>query len=118
VVPSLLIVVGGAAACGGGAYGRPDVTPAASDTLVGTVRSVNYTTETVEVLTGFGSAVRLERVRVAPAVPVRIGGARRPLADLRRGQVVRIVYRETRQGKTAASLEVVTRPARGGRDAR
>jgi hypothetical protein len=88
---------------------------AAQDTLVGTVRSVDYQTNTVEVLTGVGLAITIERVHVDPAVPVTIDGQSRPLADLRRGQVVLVTYRTTEDGKVATSLEVV--PIRGARGA-
>lgn len=77
------------------------------DTLVGAVRSVDYQTNTVEVLTGVGFAIRVERVHVEPPMRVTIEGESRPLADLRRGQVVRVAYRETDDGKVATSVEVV-----------
>lgn len=110
VLPVLVLVELAAQGCGtygAGAATLPAVLPADPDTLVGTVRSVNYNTQTVEVLIGFGAAVSVEPVRVEPTVPVTIGGERRPLAELRRGQVIRVVYRETAAGKVAASLEVV-----------
>jgi hypothetical protein len=84
------------------------------DTLVGTVRSVDYQTSTVELLTGVGLAIRVERVHVEPNVPVTIGGQARPLADLRRGQVLRVEYRETAAGRVVTSLEVVQPPGPGG----
>lgn len=92
----------------------PAAFTAQQDTLVGTVRAVDYDTNTVEVLTGVGFAIRVEHVRVQPDVPVSIEGREVPLADLRRGQIVRVVYRETADGKVAASLEVVARPDAGG----
>lgn len=114
VIP-LLVVFGTFAE--GFAVARPgDVTsfPAAQDTLVGTVRAVDYDTQTVEVLTGVGLAVRVVRVLVYPGVPVSMEGQERPLADLRRGQIVRVVYRVTVEGKVATSLEVVPRTDAGG----
>ena len=94
---------------------RAFAAPAAiQDTLVGTVRVVNYDTNTVEVLTGVGFAIRVEHVRVEPDVPVSVEGREAPLADLRSGQIVRIVYTQTPDGKVAASLEVIARPDAGG----
>jgi hypothetical protein len=85
----------------------PSMTSTAQDTLVGTVRSVNYETNTVELLTGLGFAIRIERVKVEPATSVMIGGEARPLDNLRRGQVVLVEYREAAGGKVAISLKVV-----------
>lgn len=108
-----LLVVFGSLAEGTAALPAGPV-PAVPDTLVGTVRAVDYETETVEVLTGVGMAVWVERVRVYPGVPVTIQGRPRPLTDLRRGQIVRVVYRVTVEGKVAASLEVLPRRDAGG----
>ena len=103
-----------AAAAPDAAFAVPATPAAMQDTLLGTVRAVDYDTQTVEVLTGVGLALRVERVLVQPDVPVSIEGREVPLADLRRGQIVRVVYRETVEGKVAASLEVVARPDAGG----
>lgn len=113
VAPVLAIFL--AAAAPDALRAAPASAVARQDTLVGTVRAVDYDTQTVEVLTGVGMAVRVEHVLVYPDVPVSIEGRRVPLADLRRGQIVRVVYRETVEGKVAASLDVVARPdAEGG----
>lgn len=109
----LLLLVFGTAAGGSTATAQPTAT-AAQDTLVGTVRTVDYRTNVVEVLTGVGFAVWIERVHVAPAMTVMIDGQPHPLADLRRGQVVQVAYRETDEGKVATSLEVVATQGPGG----
>ena len=111
VALSLLLLVGAVAGSSAAAAPFPN---AVQDTLVGTVRFVDYDTHTVEVVTGVGMAVRIERVLVSPAVPVTIEGQSRPLADLRRGQVVLVTYRATADGKVATSLEVVPVRSPGG----
>jgi hypothetical protein len=99
---------------GGQEPAAPPPMPApAADTLVGTMRSVDYRTNTVEILTGVGLAIWIERVHVAPTVIVTIEGRPHPLADLRRGQVLRVAYRRTELGNDAISVDVV--PAGGVR---
>ncbi len=102
-----------------GATAAPTVSPAApatgqaADTLVGTVRSVEEGAG-LEIITGFHLALKVVYLRVGPGTQVEVEGQPAELGDLEPGQVVRVRYEETAEGKLAELIESV-RPAPGGR---
>lgn len=77
---------------------------AVADTLVGTVRGVYPESGVVDVITGTGHAIRVERIRVYETVLVDVDGVLSWLRELERGRIVRVVYRETVEGKVAESI--------------
>lgn len=103
-----LALVAAALAAGTTAMAQQPTAPAAQDTLIGTVRSVDPRSGTIEMITGVGLVLRLYRVQVDEDVPVRIAGRSATLTQLERGQVVRIVYQTTTVGRVAAYVEVIT----------
>lgn len=98
------------------AHGRSSLTApaAAPDTLIATVHSVDADAGVLEVVTGVGLALWIESVRVYPQVPIVVRGTEVRLETLSPGQIVRIVYRDTVEGKVAASVEAAARPSNGG----
>ena len=101
-------------AADGHARPSPLALPTAQDTLIATVHSVDAEAGVLEVVTGVGLALRIERVRVYRQVPIVVQGTEVWLDALAPGQIVRIVYRETAEGKVAESVQVARRPANGG----
>jgi hypothetical protein len=76
---------------------------------------VDTKARTLEVMTGVGHALRLERMKVDPACEISHAGKKAALRDLKRGQVIRIQYRTTPEGKMAQAIETVEIPGGGGK---
>jgi len=83
--------------------------------VTGTVRTVDLTARTLEVITGVGHALRLVQMQVSPEGRISVEGATGQLGDLRRGDVIRVEYRETPQGNVAERIETVRRTSQGER---
>ena len=93
----------------------PPEAPTPADSLTATVRVVDTRARALEVITGVGLALRLERFKVDPASEITHEGKKAALRDLKRGQVVRIQYRTTPEGKVAQAIETVEIPDEGGK---
>lgn len=85
--------------------------------MTGTVRAVDTKARTLDVITGVGHAVRLVRMRVAPACKIEVAGAAAPLGSVKPGHVVRIEYLAAPAGpKTPSGVEaqaIATLPVDG-----
>lgn len=78
-----------------------------------TVGSVDTEERMLKLITGVGHALRTVWIRVPPASRITIAGTAGRLAELRRGDVVRVGYRRTPEGNVATSIETVqTTPTR------
>jgi hypothetical protein len=88
--------------------------PAATDTVSGTIHDVDATAHTLELLTGTGHALRLETMKVAADCEIHADGASASLADLERGQIVRIRYTGADDERLAHAIETIAEEAPGG----
>jgi hypothetical protein len=70
-----------------------------------TVGSVDTEERMLKLMTGVGHALRTVWIRVPPASRITIAGTSGGLAELRRGDVVRVGYRRTPEGNVATSIE-------------
>lgn len=86
--------------------------PAPADSLTATVAAVDTQARTLEVITGVGHALAAVRLEIPPACRIMVGGARRQLADLRPGDIVRIQYRKLGERDVAENIETVELPPR------
>lgn len=111
---AILVLAVGAFAVGASARGPLEPSAGTPDILIGTVRSVDTQAGILEVLTGVGLAVRVERVRVYPTIWILVDGVVSRLGELRPGQIVRIEYRDTVEGKVAGTVETVPLEREGG----
>jgi hypothetical protein len=109
-----LVVLASSAVARGLEPAAPPYASQAADTLVGTVRGVYPDSGYIGVITGTGLAIRLERIGVYEPVVVEVDGVPSPLGALERGRVVRVVYRETVEGKVAQSIATLRVGAEGG----
>ncbi len=89
--------------------------------LTCTVRAVDTETQTLEVLTGVGLAVRLVRMQVAPTCDIRVAGTETELDNLEPGRVVRVRYlltpatEEAPAQRVAVIIETIQFENKGGR---
>jgi hypothetical protein len=79
------------------------------DTVTATVRYVEPPQRTLSAIAGFSLALEVMRFSVATDARVTVAGSPAALGEIRLGDVVRIVYRETPAGLTADAIEVVRR---------
>ncbi|HEU4365229.1 MAG TPA: hypothetical protein VFT13_07160 [Candidatus Krumholzibacteria bacterium] len=81
------------------------------DTMTGTVRTVDVESQTLEIVTGVGHAVRLVRMQVAPDCTFTIPGAASRLASITQGTCVRVEYVAAERGapilRVAVAIEAV-----------
>jgi hypothetical protein len=96
------------------AHGPRAQAPAASDTLTGTVRSINPAGDGMDVISGFHMALKVTYVRLDATTRIEHAGASLRREELKPGAVVRIRYRRTDQGLVAESVEVISEPETGG----
>ncbi len=73
--------------------------------LTATVGAVDTKTRTLEMITGVGHALRLVRMQVEPTCHITVAGTAGQLADLKRGNIVRIQYRKTAERNLAEYIE-------------
>lgn len=85
----------------------PQPPSAVVSSVTATVGGVDTEERTLKLITGVGHALRTVWIRVPPASRVTIAGRTGRLADLRRGDVVRVGYRRTPEGNVATSIETV-----------
>jgi hypothetical protein len=78
---------------------------AVSDTVVGTVYTLNLREGQLKVLVGVGMALRAESLRVSPTTPVRAAGSTLPLAGLMPGDVIRVLGGKQQGRLVAYSIE-------------
>ncbi len=116
-LPALVLALAGVALCADARSALSiELSTPAPDELVGTVRAVDPDAGWVEVLTGVGHAIRLDRIRVYPSILVDIDGVMSWLDALEPGRIVRVVYRVTAEGKVAESVATLAAPGpRGAR---
>ena len=89
----------------------------APDSLIGTVRRVDVRGGTIDLITGVGYALRVQRVPL-PRQPKVLADGRVgpwPVPGLAPGAVVRVRFRRTESGAVPASIEVLPAPSRGTR---
>jgi len=110
VATALVILLGGVA--GHGAPQPPD--PAATETVRGTIHDVDATARALGLLTGTGHALRLLTVKVAAECEIDVDGESASLADLARGQIVRIRYTTADDQRVAHAIETIAEGAPGG----
>jgi hypothetical protein len=86
-----------------------------TSSVTGTVKVVDPKVRTLEVIAGVGHALRLMRMQVSPECQIRVGGSAGRLEDLRRGDVVRVEYREAPRGNVAQRIDAVRQAPQGER---
>lgn len=87
-----------------------------TNSATGTIKAIDVEERTVDVIAGVGHALRLVRMPVSPDCYVGVAGAAaRRFDDLRRGDVIRVDYREAPQGPVAERIEIIREASQGGR---
>jgi len=81
-------------------------TPAGVQTVTATVRSVDESARTVDLLTGVGHALRIVRVSVAEDCQIRVKAAVGGLRDVKPGHICRVQFRRTGTLNVAERIEV------------
>jgi hypothetical protein len=102
-------------ACALPASSRAQGSGAATADITATVRAVDDEAQEIEILSGVGFALRIHSIKVGPGCQVTIGGQQAALSELKPGQVVRVRYRETDEGKVALAIDTPPPPPRGER---
>ena len=92
---------------------QPSARPRADspERLTGTVKSVDPSARTFDLLTGVGHALRIRRIHFPAGVALQIHGVETARAALSPGRIVRVECRSTPAGVTASSVEVLEPPA-------
>lgn len=90
----------------------PAVTPGGAQTVTATVRSVDESARTVDLLTGVGHALRVVRVLVAEDCQIRVKAAAAGLRDIKPGVICRVQFRKTAARNVAERIEVQGAAAR------
>jgi hypothetical protein len=98
--PLAALAVLGLAPATTGAAQEPQA--AATDTLQGTVQTVNPASGYVDVLTGVGLALRVKHVWATAETGVTVSGEQMPLDDLEPGDIVWVEYRPDPEGRLIA----------------
>jgi hypothetical protein len=88
------------------------VTPGGAQTVTATVRSVDASARTVDLLTGVGHALRVVRVSVAEDCQIRVKAAAAGLRDIKPGVICRVQFRKTAGRNVAERIEVQGAAAR------
>src|SRR5262245_29714253 len=99
----------------GGALSIPvaNAQPAARTTPVvvtGTICRIDTAAGTIELLMGVGHAIRVERIRFQPGVPVKSRGASAAVSALTPGVVCRVECSYMDAHENATAIEVLTPP--------
>jgi hypothetical protein len=84
---------------------RPPVRQAATDTIVGTLHTIDVTRGSLRVTTGVGLALRVVELRLTADTRASAGGAPFELAALRPGDVVRVTSGTPALGHVAYTIE-------------
>jgi hypothetical protein len=77
-------------------------------TVTGTICRIDTGTGTLELLMGVGHAIRLERIRFQPNVPVKARGASAAISVLAPGAVCRVECTLVDAHETATAVELIT----------
>jgi len=90
---------------------------AAANSLTATVAMVDTKARSLEIITGVGHAVAPLQLEVPQTCRITVGGATRQLGDLKRGDIVRIQYRNIGQRHVADNVAIATiQPALRGQN--
>jgi len=90
---------------------------AAANSLTATVAMVDTKARSLEIITGVGHAVAPLQLEVPQTCRITVGGATRQLGDLKRGDIVRIQYRNIGQRHVADNVAIATiQPAPRGQN--
>jgi hypothetical protein len=81
-------------------------TPGGIRTVTATVRSVDESARTVDLLTGVGHALRMVRVSVPEDCQIRVKAAVAGLRDVKPGHICRVQFRRTGTRNVAERIEV------------
>lgn len=84
----------------------PAGTPGEARTITATVRSVDESARTVDLLTGVGHALRMVRVSVPEDCQIRVKAAVAGLRDVKPGHICRVQFRRTGTRNVAERIEV------------
>jgi hypothetical protein len=84
----------------------PAATPGGAQTVTATIRSVDESARTVDLLTGVGHALRIVRISVAEDCQIRVKAATAGLWDLKPGDICRVQFRKTAARNVAERIEV------------
>lgn len=84
----------------------PTVTPGGVQTVTATVRSVDESARTVDLLTGVGHALRVVRVSAAENCQIRVKAAAAGLRDIKPGVICRVQFRKIAARNVAERIEV------------
>ncbi len=89
------------------ALGPAGLAAQAPDTVQGMVRRVDAPAGTFDVITGVSAALWVVPLRAGTAAYISADGTALTLADLRPGDIVRVLYRATPQGNVCESVQRV-----------
>jgi hypothetical protein len=87
--------------------------PAAADSLLGAVHTVDVRAKTIDVTTGVGEALRVVHLQVAVDTRITETGAPLALALLQPGDIVRVSWGSRAQGVVAYTIERIGRVSAG-----
>jgi len=79
--------------------------------VTGTVRAVDVEHRTLELVTGVGYALRIERIEIPAAVTVKGAGKGATLTSVTDGCIVRVGCHHAAAGMVASTIELIERPA-------
>ena len=83
-------------------------------TATGTVLSVDVKSSRLEVITGVGLALRVLKMNCGEQTEIRSRGKGIGLDSLKRGDLVRVSCRPSREGNLAIAIELLPPPGAGG----
>ena len=78
--------------------------------MTGTVRSVDLEHRTLDLVTGVGYALRIQRIEIPAGMTVKGAGKGGPLSSVTDGCIVRVGCRHAAAGMVASTLELIERP--------
>jgi hypothetical protein len=79
--------------------------------VTGTVRAVDLEHRTLDLVTGVGYALRIERVEIPAGVTVKGAGKGATLSSVTDGCIVRVGCHHATAGMVASTLELIERPS-------
>lgn len=79
--------------------------------VTGTVRAVDLEHRTLDLVTGVGYALRIERIEIPAGVTVKSAGKGAPLSSVTEGCIVRLGCHHAAARVVASTLELIDRPS-------